>query len=695
MPSPSKTVIWAAAGAALLGASWVGASFEAGRRAEAELTALASKPAVNSGVRIKNLKHERGLLGAKGSMEVHFEDACHEGGQELFAVQVDYQMSHLLMPQAPVRFDWSLRPVGDAGAAFAKAFGNQTKLEGAGGMSWGGDLQSSLALPELSVAGDDGQRVQISPSTGRVRWGATAMGLDWQTAQVTARGNGQAFELNKLALAIDLRNRFRGTGTMSLGVDKVSTGLGNLEGLSLSSDVTEHGDRLDMKVSHALRSSTLAGKTAKDLAFELAVKDVHASSFETISRIASDTCGMQNMTADEDTRLRQAVRTLLTQGFSMGIPKLAGTVGEGSISGSLNVELMAAKGGGQGAVELARLLKSSGKLTVKGAVITPDQKQMAVAMGLATEVADGLEATYDYLDGVFKANGRVFDAGHVQTALASADGEINRFLNTPRLAANQPKAAPAPEPMAQAPAEAPTGPVAAAQSAAQASVSPAIATSANPATATPASLSTPPATAPATVNASADCNSAAACLPLALRAAAKEDLDAMRAAASRIDALPKPDQGNKAVARKLNGEGLEALRRDDTTAAVDLLRKALMENPRDVEVASNLGFAQVRAGRHADAVNTLTQALVLDPRRTSTWTPLAEALALSGHKDDALAALWVGYQWSANRDKSMAFYADRAEKEKASRPQLAELYGAMGRWASGNGRPALATLARN
>jgi len=90
----------------------------------------------------------------------------------------------------------------------------------------------------------------------------------------------------------------------------------------------------------------------------------------------------------------------------------------------------------------------------------------------------------------------------------------------------------------------------------------------------------------------------------------------------------------------------------------------------------------------------LTQALVLDPRRTSTWTPLAEALALAGHKEEALAALWIGYQWSNNREKSLAFYADRAEKERATRPALAELYGAMSAWTGGGTRPAFTKLGR-
>jgi predicted Zn-dependent protease len=133
--------------------------------------------------------------------------------------------------------------------------------------------------------------------------------------------------------------------------------------------------------------------------------------------------------------------------------------------------------------------------------------------------------------------------------------------------------------------------------------------------------------------------------------------------------------GNKAVARKLNAAALEALKQDDVAGAIAQLRQARQENPQDVEIAANLGFALVKADDPAAAQVVLKEALLLNPRRTSTWTPLAEALALSGQMDQAKAAIWVAFQWSSNRDKSLAFYLDRSTKE--TRPALAQLYAHM------------------
>jgi Flp pilus assembly protein TadD len=171
-----------------------------------------------------------------------------------------------------------------------------------------------------------------------------------------------------------------------------------------------------------------------------------------------------------------------------------------------------------------------------------------------------------------------------------------------------------------------------------------------------------------------------ACVAQSLAAAKATDVEALRRIASRIDALPKPDLGNKAVARQLNTAALEALKKEDFAAAVAQLRQAQKENPRDVEIAGNLGFALVKAGQPAEAQSVLQAALVLDPRRTSTWTPFAESLALGGKADDAKAALWVSFQWSGNREKSLAFYQDRAAKE--TNPLLNALYSHMAKVAA-------------
>ena len=83
---------------------------------------------------------------------------------------------------------------------------------------------------------------------------------------------------------------------------------------------------------------------------------VHAQSIETIGQVLGDTCGIEHATADETTRLRTALRTLMARGFTLGIARIAGTVGGGSLEGQLHVELKPTAGGDNAPILLARVL---------------------------------------------------------------------------------------------------------------------------------------------------------------------------------------------------------------------------------------------------------------------------------------------------------------------------------------------------
>lgn len=273
-------------------------------------------------------------------------------------------------------------------------------------------------------------------------------------------------------------------------------------------------------------------------------------------------------------------------------------------------------------------------------------------------------------------NGKTFDATGVQNALAAMDEAVMAYINDerPTRMARQEAPAPAPEveeieevaeaePAPPAPAQAPAPVVAQAMQAQPAA----------------------PAVAPAAPQAT--CTDARSCTRASLQAAWREDLDGVRQLAAQIDALPKPPLGNKAQARKLNTQALDALQKGDATAAVALLQSALQENPRDVEIASNLGFALLKDQRAKEAVAVLSDALVLDPRRTSTWAPLGEALSQSGQPAEASAALWTAWQWSGNRERTLTAYQDKADREATQRPSVAEVFRASASWVARGEHP--------
>ncbi|MCK6375844.1 MAG: DUF945 family protein [Zoogloea sp.] len=686
MSKDNKKILIAAGGIGIVVAGWLGASVYVGSVAEREIRAFAAKPSSETGVRVRNLQHSSGLFSATGSFGLEVVDQCSsgEGGQRP-ALEVEYSLANLVLPAAPLRVTWSAKPTGELAAALAELFGPSLKLQGNGDVSYGGDFRSAMSLPELALD-QGGQKLTVAPSSGSLAVGKTALAVSWGIDKLLTRGNGEAVELGKIALDVDLKNRYLGTGSSSLSIERIATSHGSAEGFRHATLVTEDGERLNAQVTESLRAASFGGETVKDLTLEMAIRNLDKRSIETISRLFGDTCGLQNMTSDEDETFRKALRTLMTQGFSFGIPRLAGTVGQGSLDGKLMIE--ASKSLSHSApISLASMLKASGEVVLKGKVLDEGKLQTALGMGFTQGQDGSVKGSFEYAEGVLRTNGRIFDGSAVQASLGGADQMLNAFLDKPKLAANAAQAeslqAPAPiiadeEPeVAEAPAAAPA-----------AAPAPVAAPPAQPAVLPVPPVSLAPVAQPGVT--AANCTSARQCLLQTLGAATREDTATVFAVAARIEELGKPAPGNRVVSRKLNTEGLEALKAEDPARAAELFRKGLAENPRDVELAGNLGFALVKAGKPQEAAEVLTAALQLDPRRSSTWTPLAEALALSGRKDESQAALWVAYQWSGNREKSLAFYTDRAEKERATRPALADMYGTVLAWVAEGRKPKLA-----
>ncbi len=642
----NKTLVGAGAAAAVVVAAWAGSGVYIGMQAEDTLKGLTAAPqaGATSAWRVREVQHTRGLFQSDGHLSATYSPSCaaQPDADDSFTVRVNYTLSHLPLPTGAARFTWQLAPEGDTADAFKTLFGSTSALSGQGAVSVGGAVRSDMSLPAVALR-RSGEVLDITPSAGTLTMDGQAMALQWQIERVVVRGQGQAFDVQGIAMDLDIDNRSKGTGTGSFKVAQASASLGSLEGLELKMAAREQGDRLNSSFTPSLRKIEGGGQVLTDLRMEWALNGLHTASVETLIRLFDDSCGMEALTAQESQTAAQALETLLAKGFSFGMPTLTGKAANGSLDGSFMVELAEATGGKP---SLAAQLRSNGTLNIQGAVIPPEQREMAVASGFAVAEGDRLRASFDYAKGLFKVNNRTMDATFFEGMLAKADEEMRTALATLRdkpMGAAAPAAPAVPEPAAVAPAaDAPAAP-----------------------TAEPAATAEP----------AGDCNAIGACVQQTLAAASQGDLDGVRRVATLIDTLPKPDLGNKAVARKLNAGALEALKADDVAGAVTQLRQARQENPQDVEIAANLGFALVKANDPNAAQAVLKEAVLLNPRRTSTWTPLAEALALSGQMDQAKAALWVAFQWSSNRDKSLAFYLDRSSKE--TRPALAQLYAHM------------------
>lgn len=92
-----------------------------------------------------------------------------------------------------------------------------------------------------------------------------------------------------------------------------------------------------------------------------------------------------------------------------------------------------------------------------------------------------------------------------------------------------------------------------------------------------------------------------------------EELNALKA---KIEALPKPAQGNKKASRTANDQGLAAFKEGQYEQAQQLFLSGYQANAADVELAGNLGFTYIKLGDFKQAVKTLSAALALAPGRS-------------------------------------------------------------------------------
>ncbi len=453
MNKSAKVAALALGGIAVIAAGWAGASIYAGRIAAAEMRSLAAREPLGLGVSIAAARHDTGLFSSGGTFEVRFDEHCDTtGAVGGIALKVDYRVSHLIRPGSMMRFDWTMVPSGEVGAVLSKVTNGALRVDGQGTVGYGRQVVSSLAMPEL-VLGSGAQALRVSAGSGQAKLAGSAFGMQWKTERIAGRGAGSALEVLNFGIDVDLQDRVRGTGSMALSIDRVGTIFGTAEGFRLVTAAAERGDRTDVTITPSLRALTMRAQKASDLSMQISVRDLHTASLEAIQKIGHDSCGFKSLKAEEEQKLRAAVRMALTGGLSLGITEVKGTIGDGSLDGFLKIELkkaaqaaVVAAGAAPVAIELANLLTSSGEITVKGNAINADQRQMAVGMGIATEVPGGLKATFEYADGLFKANGRVFDASAVQVALSTADRRLNTFLGVSMPARSEPGEGLAPGP---------------------------------------------------------------------------------------------------------------------------------------------------------------------------------------------------------------------------------------------------------
>lgn len=135
----------------------------------------------------------------------------------------------------------------------------------------------------------------------------------------------------------------------------------------------------------------------------------------------------------------------------------------------------------------------------------------------------------------------------------------------------------------------------------------------------------------------------------------KNDEAGLNATRQQLENLPRPAHQNVKEARALNQQGLDALKRNDYAAAATAFQKAQELDPADIEVAGNLGYANLKLGQFKRAEQHLIYAISLAPGRTSSWFNLGQVYGALGDGEKATGAFAMAYRTSQNQPKTADF----------------------------------------
>jgi tetratricopeptide (TPR) repeat protein len=153
--------------------------------------------------------------------------------------------------------------------------------------------------------------------------------------------------------------------------------------------------------------------------------------------------------------------------------------------------------------------------------------------------------------------------------------------------------------------------------------------------------------------------------------------DRARAAdiAARLQREPRPPHGDRRKARELNDAGLALWQRQRYDEAAVLFGKARAADASDPEIAENLGYALLKAGRVDEAERRLLEAIALAPERASAWGSLGMVYAKQGRHRAGVACVLKAYGYAQDRKRVRSVYRRLAasDEDPRVRAMLAEV----------------------
>jgi tetratricopeptide (TPR) repeat protein len=140
-------------------------------------------------------------------------------------------------------------------------------------------------------------------------------------------------------------------------------------------------------------------------------------------------------------------------------------------------------------------------------------------------------------------------------------------------------------------------------------------------------------------------------LPVILQAVIRNDEDALQKGLDALKSIPKPDVGDRVIARAENEAGLALLRKNSLSEAILRFKNGALADPSDTEIINNLGFATSLDGNEGDAIKIFEQAIRIAPERSVAWSNIGLSLARLGRMEEGVAASIIAYKLSKSQDR--------------------------------------------
>jgi len=422
-----KKIIGLIAFVGLLIAVWLGASFYSARTTGNYVKTLPELYKQNDNMHIKTIEHQQSAFSSTGKFEIRFPNfiPVADGTSTALGLIIQYKISNLLLLDSAGRLEWKMTGDETIEKTLKQLFGQGPTMHGKGHISYSGQRQSSVELSELLFK-DAQISLKLSPLTGLATWDIQSLKLNLKSDHLNARSKSIVTDWHGMSVDINLSDRNLGLGTYAFSIDKGATDSSAFESMKVTKTVSSSDNRFNLAIAQTIKQYSYEKFKLSDVDLELALRGMDKDSLMTISTIFRDTKDFNKLTTDERLQLSKALRELFNKGFSVGIPRLETKIDGGSLSGNLNLEVIKSEGVPDIVFSSSKRLRAEGQVNLNGkGGLDNTQRTTALMLGLAVKTPEGLKTSFQFSNGVIKANSKTFD---VNENLSYLDSLINAAL---------------------------------------------------------------------------------------------------------------------------------------------------------------------------------------------------------------------------------------------------------------------------